>query len=48
MIVAAMKWAGISPFEKNKVLMIGDMDSDEGAAKAAGVLFRRAPEFFFS
>ena len=48
MIVAAMKWAGVSPFEKNKVLMIGDMDSDEGAAKTAGVLFRRAPDFFFS
>ena len=46
MINAAMKKAGISMFERNKVLMIGDMDADEGAAKAAGVKFKRVPEFF--
>ncbi|TEB19966.1 hypothetical protein C9890_0122 [Perkinsus sp. BL_2016] len=46
MINAAMKWAGMSLFNKAKVLMVGDMDADEGAARAAGVSFKRAPEFF--
>ncbi len=46
MITAAMKWAGISIFNKSKILMVGDMDTDEGAARAAGVAFRRAPDFF--
>jgi phosphoglycolate phosphatase-like HAD superfamily hydrolase len=48
MIHAAMKWAGIGPFDKklSKVLMVGDMDTDEAAAKAAGVGFKRAPDFF--
>lgn len=46
MIVAAMKWAGIGFFNKTKVLMVGDMDTDEGAAKSAGVMFKRAPQFF--
>jgi len=46
MIRAAMKFAKISPFDGKSVLMVGDMDSDEGAAKAAGVRFARAPDFF--
>ena len=46
MIVEAMKWANIGLFNKNKVLMVGDMDADEGAAKAAGVMFKKAPDFF--
>ena len=46
MINAAMKWASLSLFHKAKVLMVGDMDADEGAARAAGVAFKRAPEFF--
>ena len=46
MIREAMKWAKISPFESSKVLMIGDMDTDEGAAKSANVRFQRAPNFF--
>ena len=46
MITAAKRWAGVSPFANTKVLMVGDMDADEGAAKAAGVRFRRAPNFF--
>ena len=46
MLVAAMKWAKISPFETKKVLMIGDMDVDEGAAKSANVKFQKAPFFF--
>jgi histidinol phosphatase-like enzyme len=46
MLNEAMKWAGISIFNKSAALMVGDMDADEGAAKAAGIKFQRAPEFF--
>ena len=46
MIRQAIKAARVSPFSLGKVLMVGDMDADEGAAKAAGVRFKRAPEFF--
>ena len=47
MIREAMKWAKISPLVGlKKVLMVGDMDADEGAAKAAGVRFAKAPNFF--
>jgi histidinol phosphatase-like enzyme len=46
MIREAMKFAGISPFMGKTVLMIGDMDSDEGAAKSAGVRFLKAPNCF--
>jgi histidinol phosphatase-like enzyme len=47
MIREAMKWAKISPLIGLKnVLMVGDMDSDEGAAKSAGVKFERSDKFF--
>ena len=47
MIKEAMKWAKISPLVGLKnVLMVGDMESDEAAAKAAGVRFAKAPDFF--
>ena len=47
MIREAVKWAKISPLTGlKKVLMVGDMDADEGAAKAAGVRFAKAPDFF--
>ena len=46
MIRAAIKAAKVSPFELGKILMVGDMDSDELAAKNAGVRFRKAPHFF--
>jgi histidinol phosphatase-like enzyme len=46
MIREAMKWAKLGPLQGAKVLMIGDMDSDEGAAKSANVRFQRAPYFF--
>lgn len=46
MIREAMKWAKLGPFQGAKVMMIGDMDSDECAAKSANVRFQRAPNFF--
>ena len=46
MLLEAMKWAGLSIFNKSCSLMVGDMDSDEGAARNAGIKFQRAPEFF--
>ena len=46
MILTAMTKCGLSMFEKKKALMIGDMDTDEAAAKAAGVSFKRAPKIF--
>ena len=46
MLAEAMKWAGISIFNKSCALMVGDMDTDEGAAKGAGIKFQRAPDFF--
>ena len=47
MIREAMKWAKVSPLVGlRNVLMVGDMDSDEGAARSAGVGFEKALDFF--